>query len=136
MHLPTKVAVAIAESAGIDELFEDVQMWTDYLGRFQRLCLVSDYDTAVKALVPHMSERVGMEGNHKTALELIHRISKEDVLGLAVEALVNVTQQTNGSSKDKIAAAAILNELYGDKELISEETLTDKLIVNLVGKGE
>ena len=134
MNLPTKIAISIAESAGVQELFNDVQTWREYLGRFQRLCLVSDYDTAMKALVPHLDQ--ALEGNHKTALSLIHQISKEDVLGLAVESLIDITAKSNGNNRDKIAAIAVLNELYGDKELISDETLTDKLVVNLVGKGD
>jgi len=131
--LPTKLAVSLAESAGINELFDDVHQWSEYLGRFQRLSLVADYDTAVKALVPYLSG--ALEANHKTCLLLIYDITRSDVLSLAMESLIHVAH-SGRSERDRMTASAMLNELFGDKDVVRDTVLTDKLVMNLVGKAE
>jgi hypothetical protein len=56
---------------------------------------------------------------------------RPDVLGLAIESLVQLA--THGrSEKERLAASVILNELYGEKELVDTNSLTDKLLVNIV----
>ena len=107
------------------------------VGDFQRMALVGTIEDALATTVSWFKPEhrvIGKKGEEWTAIELCYSTVKQDVLGLAVDALLSVSCDS-GSSKDRIAASAILNELYGDKELVSNSVLTDKLVVDLVGKG-
>jgi len=128
--LPTKTAIALAKASKLDSLFKDALLWEQQLGHFQRFSLVSDYDTAVKAIQPYLSRKI--ETSDKVVLNIIHDLAKTDILGIAMERLMDVVEGSR-SDKDKIAAATILNELYGDKELVADMKLTDRLMINLVG---
>jgi hypothetical protein len=87
---PTKIATDLAVASRINELFEDQLRWKDHLGRFQRLSLVADYDRAVKAMVPHMTQSMNLQ--EKMCLELIHTMTRDDVLSIAIESLVQLAE--------------------------------------------
>ncbi len=107
------------------------------VSEYQRMCLVASEDEALSVIKSHFKpEHRKITGAEElAALKLVHATVKQDVLGLAVEALVAIVSSHNGGSKDKLLAASMLNDLYGEKELIQQSTLTDKLVVDLVGKG-
>jgi hypothetical protein len=131
--LPTKTAIALAEASQLKDIFKDPLLWKQHIGIFQRLSLVADYDTAIRGVTPYIHRKLTPEDS--TVFTLLYGMAKKDVLGLAVEALLEVAE-TSKSHKEKIAAAAVLNELYGDKDLVKDVSLTDRLIVNLVGNSE
>jgi hypothetical protein len=128
--LPTKTAVALAQASHINTLFKDQLLWKQHLGHFQRLSLVADYDTASMVIQPYLAKNIDPQS--KVVLTVIHDLAKNDVLGLAVEALLDMAE-TSKNGKDKLAAATIINELYGEKDLVSDVKLTDRLMINLVG---
>lgn len=107
------------------------------VGDYQRMSLVGTEAEALSVVLSYFKpEHRKISGaDELSALRLVHDTVKQDVLGMAVEALVNVASAHNGSSKDKILAATILGDMYGDKEVMQHTTLTDKLVVDLVGKG-
>lgn len=129
---PTKTAVALAKASNLDDVFDNTVQpfrWEQSLGTFQRLSLVTDFDTCMKALMPAVQTKLNHQ--HKQVLHMIYDMAKADVMGLAVEALVDVASGKY-VTKDKIAAATVLNELYGEKQLIEDVKITDKLMINLV----
>jgi hypothetical protein len=132
MKFPTRTAVALAEASDLSRLFEKPVQWKDGLGHFQRTALVADLDTCMRVVMPHIDKKLSLAD--KQAFQLIHELAKPDVLGLAMEALVEALDRKNSASKDMVAAATVLNELYGEKHLIEDVKLTDKLMINLVGK--
>lgn len=99
---------------------------------FQRMALVSTLEDAIEAM------NYWLKPEHKTwakaekdQLDVAHRLVKPDVLGLAIESLVQMA--TNGrSERERLAAATIINEIYGEKQLVDTNSLTDKLLVNIV----
>jgi hypothetical protein len=95
---------------------------------------VTDFDVAFKAVAPHIKSGMTVSDQQMIGLKLIGSMAKSDCLSLAMERLVDVVE-TSRSDKDKIAASAIINELYGEKELIADVKLTDRLMINLVGDG-
>lgn len=108
------------------------------VGDFQRMALVSTLEETMACTMSWFrpESRVISEGGTEwTAINLCYNTVKQDILGLAVEALVSVASAVNAANKDKIMAATMLNELYGEKELVKREVLTDKLVLDLVGKG-
>lgn len=127
---PTKLCESLVRASEVDKLFKDPHAWKVPLGQFQRLSLVTDYDTAIKAVVPHLDVKPSKQ--HVLSLKMIHEISKNDILSIAMERLVDVVESSR-SDKEKVSAATIINELYGDKDLIKDVKLTDRLLINLVG---
>ena len=127
--MPTKTAVNIAMASDIHKLFDNIQTWQEGLGAFQRVCLVADYDTAMRCLAPYISAKI--DPQQKQALQLIHTLAKSDVLGLAMEGLVHIIQ-TSKNDRDKLEAARVLNDLYGEKKLDNDLGLSEKLSINLV----
>lgn len=129
---PTKIAVSLAQSVELENVFKDKLLWKQQFGQYQRMCLVADETVAMSALRPYIG--AALLPAHKQMLSLIYSMCKSDILSLAVEALVN-TAENSRSDKDKIAAATVVNELFGEKELIKDVKLTDKLMINLVGNA-
>lgn len=129
---PTKIAESLVTASDINKLFENKFDWKIPIGQFQRLALVADFDTAFKCLNPHINGKPSEQ--QRLGLSLIHEMAKSDVLSIAMERLVD-TVETTRSDKERVAAATILNELFGDKELIKDVKLTDRLIINTVGEG-
>lgn len=106
---------------------------------FQRMALVADLETAVNATKPWFANKnrhIAKDSPDMGAMKLVHSTVKQDVLGMAVDAIIGVMQAGMGSTKDKLAAAAIMNELFGDKQIIQDAVLTDKLVMNLVGDNK
>jgi len=126
---PTKTATALAKASELDTVFVDPVTWQMDFAVFQRLALVADYETCVRALMPKISRKLTEQ--HNIVLKLIYDMAKSDVLGLAIESLCDVAEKASG--KDRIAASTVLNELFGEKQLIEDVKLTDRLMINLVG---
>ena len=92
---------------------------------FQRMALASDsLDDCITAMEYWMKpEYRKWSDPEKAKLQVCKDIVKKDVLGIATE--------TRTGQKERLAAATILNELYGDHELINTDSLTDRLLVNI-----
>jgi len=135
--LPTEIAKRLAKSSSLEDIivhgknsnFAELERG---LGIFQRMALVANYDECMRAFAPFIDKKI--EPQHKQCLELIHLLTKKDVLGLAVEGLIEVVKNSR-VPKDRAMAATVLYELYGEKKLIEEVNLTEKLVVNLVKEG-
>ena len=98
---------------------------------FQRMALVSDLEDSIKAM-DYWCKPEGRRWStaEKAKLAICHEIVKKDVLGIAIESLVDISVNSP-SAKDRLAASTILNELYGEKQLIETGSLTDRLLVNI-----
>jgi len=131
MTFPTRSAVQLAKASGIDKLTSQAHAWQNALEAFQRMSLVSDYEDCIKVFVTYIDYK--LELKHTNCLKNIYNMSKKDVLSIAMDNLLTVCER--GNSKDKIAAATVINELFGEKHLIEDVKLTDKLMINLVDGG-
>lgn len=127
---PTKVCESLTRASDLTTLFKGPHGWKEPLGQFQRLSLVTTFDIAFKAVTPHLDSKPNEQ--QIIGFKLIGEMAKCDVLSLAMEVLID-TVESSRSDKEKIAAATVINELYGDKQLVSDVKLTDKLMINLVG---
>ena len=102
---------------------------------FQRMALTSDFKTAKAALEPWLVvENRIFSKTEEERLQACFDLTKPDVLGHAVDSMMAIMGSANGALKDKLAAAVIMNELFGEKELIKDGVLTDKLMISLVEK--
>jgi len=128
---PTRTAVDLANASDLDKVIDKPHNFRIGLGIYQRLALVSDQETCMRAIMPYICEKLTQQ--HQQVLKLIYDMAKSDTLGIAVESLVD-TAENSKSPKDRVAAATVINELYGEKHLIEDVKLTDKLLINLVGK--
>jgi hypothetical protein len=107
------------------------------VGTFQRMCLTGSEEEAweaTKMWFKPQCRTVIKDSPEAVALTAVHRLAKQDVLGQGLDALVRIVSRSGGADKDKLAAATILNELYGEKEITSMQGVTDRLIMNLVPK--
>lgn len=136
--LPTKLAVELAKASDLSKVLrkgnegQTPSVIRNFaLAAFQQMALAGDLDDCMRAIAPYLGGKLNQQ--HKQCLELIFTLTRKDVLGQAVEGLMEVATNSR-NSKDKVTAATILHELYGEKQLINEESLTDKLVVNLVSK--
>jgi hypothetical protein len=68
----------------------------------------------------------------RSVMLAIYGLVKQDALGLAIEAVMQVLSEATAPKKEKLAAAAILDQLFGAKDEEGATALTDKLVVNLV----
>ncbi len=99
---------------------------------FQRMALVSTLDDAIEAMNYWIKpEHQKWAKAEKDQLEVAHRLVRPDILGMALESLVQLATNAR-SEKERLAAATIINELYGEKELVDNNSLTDKLLVNIM----
>lgn len=99
---------------------------------FQRMALASTLEDSIIAMDYWFKpEHKTWSDIEKQKLQVCHDIVQKDVLGLAIESLIQMAACDRGNQKERLAAATILNELYGDKELINTDTLTDRLLVNI-----
>lgn len=129
-HLPTDLGMTIIGNLVKTRLQEPAHD-KEAVTAFQRMALVSSLDDAIEAM------NYWVKPEHKTwakaereQLEIAHRLVRPDVLGIAMESLVQLATNAR-SEKERLAAATIINELYGEKELIDQASLTDKLIVGI-----
>jgi len=98
---------------------------------FQRMALVSDLDDSIKAMDFWCKiECRKWSETERAKLAICHEIVKKDVLGIAIESLVDLSVNS-AAAKDRLAASTILNELYGEKQLIETGSFTDRLLVNI-----
>jgi len=134
MKLPTELGKRLLVDYFKARMEEPAQAYLA-VGDFQRMALVGSVEDAVAVTKTWFKpqHRVIKAGSAEDqAIQLCYKTVKQDVLGLAMDALITVVQSTN-STKDKITAAAVLNDLFGDKQVIQDSVLTDKLVMNLVG---
>lgn len=129
---PTNTAKTLSRTAGIPELFEDGNKHQIALGEFQRMALAGDLEQCMRVFVPYLDKSLNEQ--HKQVLSLIHELAKKEALSLAIEGLVEVVSKSR-SAKDRVSAGAMVNQLFGESKLVDDASLTEKLVVNLVGKG-
>jgi hypothetical protein len=130
-RLPTDLGMTIIGDLVKSRLRETVHT-KEAVTAFQRMALVSTLEDSIEAMNYWVKpEHKRWAKPEKDQLEVAHRLVRPDVLGLAIESLVQLA--THGrSEKERLAASVILNELYGEKELVDTNSLTDKLLVNIV----
>lgn len=115
---------------------EGIPSAVDIVAMFQRMCLVTDFDTAVDSVKHFFAvEHRNIGAGDLAVMRAVYDIAKQDILGHAVDSLLEVMDNRASIAKDRINAAAVINELYGEKQLIKDERLTDKLMINLVQGG-
>ena len=135
MKLPTILGKQLLTNY-ISVRMVDAEDVDDAIAGYQRMALVADQETAWAATIPWFKPecRTVMDGSpeHK-ALVAVHTMVKPDVLGHAVDCLLGIVNNHTGSTKEKIAASTVINELYGDKQIMQDKGLADKLILNLGG---
>lgn len=137
MKLPTILGKQLLKdhfAARMDDPMDAV----DAVAIYQRMCLVGGMEMALAAVKPFFKPScrvIKKDTPEWAALALVSETVKQDVLGLAMDALVGIVNAGMGSSKDKITAAAVLNDLFGDKQVIQDSVLTDKLVMNLVSNS-
>jgi len=130
--LPTELGVRLIGDL-VHTRLEDMTHISECVAAFQRMALASDsLDDCIIAMDYwfHVQHKKWSEVE-KAKLQVCKDIVKKDVLGMAIEALVSMAGETRGNQKERLAAATILNELYGDHELINTDSLTDRLLVNI-----
>ena len=141
MKLPTQLAARLLSDHIKVRCIRPIET-QDAIATFQKMAIVGEpIETCIQALNVWLDitkqinlDRLPSGTPEKAALLTVHTLSKKDILGEAISAITAIMDAPTGAMKDKLAAAAIINELYGDKELIKDEVLTDKLMINLVGK--
>jgi len=137
MKLPTILGKHLLTDAFKVRMVEPDEVH-EAIASYQRMCLVGSLEDAwLAAMVWFRPEhrRIPTTGAEHQALLSVHSLVKQDVLGIALDSLIAVTGSQTGALKDKITAAALINELLGEKELIKNGALTDKLVISLVEKG-
>ena len=131
--LPTDLGIQLIGNL-VKTRLTDVRQVNECVVAFQRMALVSTLDDSITAmefwLKPQHKKWIGKE---REKLDVCHAIVKKDVLGLAIQTLMDMAAKESGGQKERLAAATILNELYGEKELINTGSLTDRLLVNIGG---
>lgn len=65
-------------------------------------------------------------------LKIIFGMTKSELLGVAIESVVQVLSESTAAKKDKLAASAIIEQVFGIRDASEASALTDKLIVNLI----
>ena len=129
--LPTELGIRLIGEL-IHVRLEDPTHTSECVAAFQRMALASTLDDSIIAMdywfkVQHKK----WSEPEKAKLQVCHEMVKKDVLGMAIESLIQMAGETRTNQKERLAAATILNELYGDKELINTDTLTDRLLINI-----
>lgn len=133
--LPTRLARHMLENHFSVRMIDTIDT-VEAVGTYQRMSLVTGQSEAWEATLPWFrpEHRTVLENTPEyRALTAVHTLAKKDVLGQAVDCLVGIINNATGSTKEKIAAATIINELYGEKQLTNEKGLADRLILNLGG---
>lgn len=134
--LPTRLARHMLEDYFNLRMLDPVDT-VEAVGTYQRMCLCGTQEEAWEAAKMWFrpeSRTYLPDSPEGMSLTAVHSLAKQDVLGLGLDALVRIVTRTTGVEKDKIAAATILNELYGEKEITSVSGLADRLVLNLVPK--
>lgn len=134
-NLPTRLARHMLEDHFRARMIDSIDT-IDAVATYQKMCLVADKDSAWEATKVWFKpeKRICAEDSPEgKALTAVHALAKQDVLGLAIDAMVVIVNKSGGSDKEKLTAASILNELFGEKES-TVAGLADKLVLNLVGK--
>ena len=136
MKLPTPLGIQILEHRFKVRMTEyNMGQPRGCVAAFQRMALVADFDVSMACIQPWFDKGEPMkEGDEDyEACKAIYGLVRKDVLGYAIGTVFE-TMTGHTSDKDKLQAAEVLNGLFGEKEQINDSTITDKLIVNLVGK--
>lgn len=137
MKLPTMLGRKMLEDHFKARCEKDIDSM-DAIATFQSLALAgSTFDECWEACTIWFKvegKRLAPNCPERTKAETIHNLVKQDVLGLAVGALTDIASSTSAPAKDRTAAAIVLQELYGDKDLIQKDTITDRLVMNFQGK--
>ena len=137
MKLPTRLARLLIEDHVNARIIKTVDT-TQAIASFQRLAVANaPFETCLGALVLWFAidkRKIAENSPEMEAIRLSYDLTKQEVLGTAIDAIMHIMDASVGASKDKLAAAAIINELFGEKELIHDSVLTDRLMINLVGK--
>ena len=130
-NLPTDLGMRLMGDM-IKARLSDANHVKEAVCAFQRMALVGDLDDSIKAMEYWFKpNQLKWSKYEKDKLRMCHEIVKKDVLGLAIESLVNIA--TNGrNEKDRLAASTLVNELYGEKKLEETGGLSDKLLLNIV----
>jgi hypothetical protein len=138
MKLPTTLGSQLLRDHFAARMDKPVEA-KDAVAAFQRMCLVADLEMAMSAVKPWFKPEhqvISENTPEMAACIAVHSCVKQDVLSVAIDAVLGIANSPVGSTKDKLAAAAIINELYGERELITDAVLTDKLVLDLVGDGK
>ena len=138
MRLPTVLGKQLL-SEPLKPLMKEESDAYKAVAAFQRMALVANFDTSCKALAPWFKNKDFKKAVDKdllTRLQMVHDTVKQDCLGHALDAIMHLMDGATGATKDKMACAAIVHEIFGDKQIIKDEKLSDKLVIGLVGKGE
>ena len=130
--LPTDLGIRIIGDL-VKTRLTKVEYVKESVCAFQRMALASaNIEDCIVAMETWFKpESKKWSKPEKDQLIVCQEITKKDVLGVAIEALVQIAAKENGPARERIAAATILNELFGDKELLDTAVLTEGLIVNL-----
>lgn len=133
--LPTDLGIRIIGDL-VKTRLTKVEYVKESVCAFQRMALASaDIDDCITAMEFWFKpENTKWSKVEKDRLIVCQEITKKDILGIAIEALVQIAAKENSPTRERIAAATILNELFGDKELVDTGALTEGLIVNLGAK--
>lgn len=130
-QLPTDLGIRLIGDLVQTRLLE-VAYVKEAVCAFQRMALASTLEDSIIAMEYWFKpECKKWSETEKAKLQVCHDIVKKDVLGLAIESLIQMAAEDRTNQKERLAAATILNELYGDKELINTDTLTDRLLINI-----
>lgn len=140
MKLPTKLGRLLLEEVVAEriETGGTNPSPAQVVAAFQRMALVTDFEESLSAVQMYFKEDKRVfptDGKTMKALRITYDLTKKDVLGHAVDAIMQLMDAPMGATKDKLAAAAVINELFGEKELIKDEQLTDRLLINLASKA-
>ena len=127
--LPTVTGKLIFQNLSLKLTIQQVNICS---ALFQRMALVTTFEDSLEALQVQLRDIGELTAQDQADLALVYKLTKHEVLGLAVETLSDVTQSQLAAQKDKVSAATVINELYGEKELIKDSVLTDKVVLNLV----
>lgn len=101
---------------------------------FQRMALTADFETSLDSVKPWLLPEHRQFHSHELAkLKAVYNVTKNDVLGHAIDSMLEM-MDGQGATKDKLAAAAVINELFGEKHVITDSKLTDRLMINLADK--
>lgn len=101
---------------------------------FQRMALTTDYETAIEAIKPWFKpQHRRIADKDQELLKAVYNITKPDLLGHAIDSIAEAMNNKTGPLKDKVAAATIINDLYGEKEIIKDAKLSDRLLISLTG---
>ena len=129
-NLPTELGMQLLGDVVVGHL-KDRHTVKEAVCYFQRMALVADVETSIKSMSVWFKDGfLGFDESQMEMVNMAHETVKKDVLGMTVEAMIDICSKST-TDQQRLAAATMINELYGEKKLTESTGLAERLLVNI-----